>query len=266
MERIGFLGLGVMGSALLKGLLDGGVNPEAVVASDTSEAKLRQFSEKYGIEAALNARGVAEAARILFVAVKPQDIKGLLYDMAPGMRDGHVVVSIAAGVPISDIQDSFEAKVGVIRVMPNTPCLVGEGAICISVGKHVREDDLDHVAAWLGNLGIVRNVPEDYMNAVTGLSGSGPAFVYMMIESMADGGVLAGLPRSLALELATQTVFGAAKMVMETGEHPAILREMVTSPGGTSAAGLFAMEEAGFRAAVQRAVRDAAVRSKELGE
>jgi pyrroline-5-carboxylate reductase len=237
-----------------------------VVVSDTSEAKLRQVSEKFGVEAALNARGAAESARILFVAVKPQDIKGLLYDIAPVMKDGQLVVSIAAGVPIADIQDSFEAKVGVIRVMPNTPCLVGEGAICLSVGKHVLETDLDNVANWLGKLGIVRNVPEYWMNAVTGLSGSGPAFVYMMIESLADGGVLAGLPRSLALELAAQTVYGAAKMVMETGEHPAILREMVTSPGGTSAAGLFAMEDGGFRAAVQRAVRDAAIRSKELGE
>lgn len=264
-ERIGLIGIGAMGSALLKGLLDGGVPPEQIVAYDTFETKLVAVADKYGIEASPDVRGVAESATVIFIAVKPQDMKALLKEMGPSMRDGQLVVSIAAGVTIHDIEKRIEREVGVIRVMPNTPCLVGEGAIALSAGKYVSDDEMKMVVSWLETLGFVRVVPEKLMDAVTGLSGSGPAYVYMMIEALSDGGVLAGMPRSLASELAAQTVLGAAKMVLETGEHPAVLREMVTSPGGTSAAGLLQLEEGGVRAAVIKAVRAAAERSKELG-
>lgn len=266
MDRIGIIGLGAMGGALMKGLLAGGVAPETIVAYDALEIKLHEMADKYGIEAAADARGVAEAARVVFVAVKPQDIKVLLKHIAPVMQDGQIVVSVAAGVHIKDIEKRFDKKVGVIRVMPNTPCLVGEGAMAVSSGEFVAKEDVHTVASWLETLGIVRIVPEKLMDAVTGVSGSGPAYVYMMIEALADGGVLAGLPRAMALELAAQTVLGAAKMVMETGEHPAVLREMVTSPAGTTAAALYSLEKAGFRGAVQKAVQKAAVRSKELGD
>ncbi|MDW7651749.1 MAG: pyrroline-5-carboxylate reductase [Bacillota bacterium] len=263
-ERIGFIGLGAMGGALLKGLLDGGVEPGTIVASDALKVKLDEMALKYGIEAAKDPRSVAESARVIFLAVKPQDMKGLLQTIAPVMTEGQLVVSVAAGVSLADIESILDG-VGVIRVMPNTPCLVGEGAMAISAGKDVKEEDVHKVASWLETLGIVRIVPEKLMDAVTGVSGSGPAYVYLMIEALADGGVLAGLPRAMAAELAAQTVLGAAKMVMETGEHPAVLREMVTSPGGTTAAALYALEEGGFRAAVQTAVKKAAKRSEELG-
>ena len=265
-DRIGFIGVGTMGGALLKGLLDGGVDAERIVASDFSQDKLRESAEKYGFTAMPDALSVAESARIIFLAVKPQDMKVMLKGIAPVMRDGQLIVSVAAGFKTADIEKRFDKEVGVIRVMPNTPCLVREGAMCMSAGKAVTDEDFQMVASWLEMLGMVRTVPEYLMDAVTGLSGSGPAFVYMMIEALADGGVLTGMTRSMALELAAQTVLGAAKMVMETGEHPAILREMVTSPGGTSAAGLYVMEKEGFKAAVQGAVKAAAERSKELGK
>lgn len=264
-DRVGFIGVGTMGGALLKGLLDGGMPPGSIVASDAMVDKLRQIADIYGFEALADGRGVAETARIIFLAVKPQDMSELLQFIAPVMRDGQVLVSIAAGVAIGDIEKWFDKKVGVIRVMPNTPCLVGAGAMAVSSGKHVTEDDVETVVAWLGALGMIRVVPEKLMDAVTGVSGSGPAYVYAMIEALSDGGVMAGLPRSLALELAAQTVFGAAKMVLETGEHPAILREMVTSPGGTTAAALFELDNGGFRGTVQKAVKACVARSKELG-
>ncbi|EEG77005.1 pyrroline-5-carboxylate reductase [Dethiobacter alkaliphilus] len=265
-DKIGFIGLGAMGGALLEGLLAGGVEPERIVASDTLETKLREAAEKHGLKAMPDVRSVAEAARVIFVAVKPQDMKTLLKEIAPVMKDGQVVVSVAAGVSIHDIEKRFDREVGVIRVMPNTPCLVGEGAMAASGGKYVSDDDLHMVVSWLETLGIVRTVPEKLMDAVTGVSGSGPAYVYLMIEALADGGVLNGLPRAMALELAAQTVLGAARMVMETGEHPAVLREMVTSPGGTTAQALFTLEDNGFPAAVQKAVSAAAQKSKELGK
>ena len=264
-DRIGFIGLGAMGGALLKGLLDGGVEPGNIVAADSLRVKLGEVAAKFGIEA-MDPLGVAKAARVIFIAVKPQDMGALLQSIGPTLLEGQVVVSVAAGVGIGDIEKYFMNNVSVIRVMPNTPCLVGEGAMAVSGGTHVSKEDLHMVCSWLETLGIVRIVPEQMMDAVTGLSGSGPAYVYMMIEALADGGVLNGLSRAMALELAAQTVLGAAKMVMETGEHPAVLREMVTSPGGTSAAGLYALEKGGFRASVQAAVTEAAERSKELGK
>jgi pyrroline-5-carboxylate reductase len=265
-DRIGFIGLGAMGTALLKGLIGGGVEPGRIVATDTLQEKLKSSAFTYGIEAVKSVQGVAEAARVLFVAVKPQDMKSLLKSIAPVMRDGQVMVSVAAGVSIHDIEKRFTCKVGVIRVMPNTPCLVCEGAMAVSAGEHVSEEDVEKVVSWLETLGIVRIVPEKLLDAVTGVSGSGPAYVYLMIEALADGGVLAGLPRGLAKELAVQTVLGAAKMVIETQEHPAVLREMVTSPGGTTAAALYVLEKGSFRATVQEAVKAATDRSKELGK
>ncbi len=264
MDRIGFVGVGAMGSALLKGLIGGGVRPGRIVAFDAVEARVRELEDEYGIEVGSNARNVAEACRVLFVAVKPWDMEGVLREMGSVAEERHLVVSVAAGITIDKMVKWF-GKNGIVRVMPNTPCLVGEGAICVSAGDGVGKEDLEMVVGWLGSLGLVRVVPEKLLDAVTGLSGSGPAFVYLMIEAMADGGVLAGLPRDLSAALAVQTVLGAARMVKETGVHTAVLREQVTSPGGTTAAGLLALEDRGFKAAVKRAIRDAAVRSKELG-
>lgn len=266
MDGIGFIGLGAMGGALVKGLLAGGVAPAEIVAFDAVKIKLHEVADKFDIKAVLDARAVAVAAKVIFVAVKPQDMKPLLQYIAPVMTDGQVLVSVAAGISIGEIENHFTAKVGVIRVMPNTPCLVGEGAMALSTGGHVTAEALHQVTSWLETLGIVQIVPEKLMDVVTGLSGSGPAYVYLLIEALADGGVLGGLSRVTALELAAQTVLGAAKMVLETGEHPAVLREMVTSPGGATAAALYSLEKDGFRGAVQKAVKKATERSKELGD
>ncbi len=264
-EKIGFVGVGAMGSALLKGLINGGVNPDKIIATDVTEDKLHEAAGKYGFEAVADAIDVAVAARIIFLAVKPQDMKNMLKSIASAVTDEHLLVSVAAGISTKDIEKRFDCNVGVIRVMPNTPCLVAEGAMALSGGKNVRDEDLKLVSSWLAEIGMVRVVPEKLMDAVTGLSGSGPAYVYSFIEALSDGGVLAGLPRELAAELAVQTVLGSAKMVMETGMHPAVLREMVTSPGGTTAAGLLELEAGGVRTAAIKAVHAAAERSKELG-
>lgn len=265
MDQIGFIGLGTMGGALLKGLLAEGVAPAEIVAFDALKVKLDGVADAFGIKAVIDAREVTLAAKVIFLAVKPQDMKLLLQHIAPTMMDGQVIVSVAAGISIKEIEKNFTSKVGVIRVMPNTPCQVGEGAMALSTGAHVASEDLHQVVSWLGTLGMVHIVPEKLLDTVTGLSGSGPAYVYLLIEALADGGVLGGMSRAMALEMAAQTVLGAAKMVLETGEHPAVLREMVTSPGGATAAALYSLEKDGFRGAVQKAVKKATERSKELG-
>jgi pyrroline-5-carboxylate reductase len=235
------------------------------VAFDAVEARVREVEEEFGVDVAGSCREVAQGCRVVFVAVKPGDMEGVLREMGSVAEEGHLIVSVAAGVGIDKMVGWF-GKGGVIRVMPNTPCLVGEGAMGVSVGDGVGKEDLEMVVGWLERLGVVRVVPEKLLDAVTGLSGSGPAYVYLMIEAMADGGVLAGLPRGLAADLAVQTVMGAAKMVKETGVHTAVLREQVTSPGGTTAAGLLALEDGCLKATVMKAVRDAANRSKEMGK
>ncbi len=263
-DRIGFIGVGAMGGALIKGLLESGVRPSEIVVHDAVEARLLELAG--GIESARDNRGIAEAARVIFLAVKPQDMGSVLEELEPAVGEEHLIVSVAAGVTIEQIESGLGGRPGVIRVMPNTPCLVGEGAMAVSEGKSVSEADLELVTGWLKGLGVVRVVPEKLLDAVTGLSGSGPAYVCLLIEALADGGVLAGLPRDLAGVLAVQTVLGTAEMVRGSGEHPAVLREKVTSPGGTTAAGLFELEEGGVRAAVVKAVRAASDRSKELGK
>ncbi|NLZ38637.1 MAG: pyrroline-5-carboxylate reductase [Firmicutes bacterium] len=264
-EQIGIIGVGAMGGALLKGLLAGGLNPEKILVSDTDSVRLQQVAYKCGVTSS-KVEEIARSAKIIFIAVKPQDIKDLLAQLAPLLKPGQLIVSVVAGVTISEFEHNFIHEVGVIRVMPNTPCLIGEGAMAVSTGNYVHKTDLTLVESWLKNIGAVHIVPERFLDAVTGVSGSGPAYVYLLIEALADGGVLCGLPRSLAQELAVQTVLGSALMVKETGQHPAILREQVISPAGTTAAAVFALENGNFRGLVQQAVKEAVKRSKELGQ
>ena len=254
-----------MGSALLQGFLTAGAAPDRIIAADIEAAKLEQAAADYRIKTG-EISAVAAAARFIFMAVKPEDMQSLLLQLAPLLQPPQVVVSVAAGVTIKQIEAVLPAQIGVIRVMPNTPCLIKQGVLAVSAGQYVAETDLRLVECWLKNMGSVHIVPEKLLDAVTGVSGSGPAYVYLFLEALADGGVLAGLPRVLAQELAVETVLGAALMVKETAEHPALLREMVTSPGGTTAAALFALEKGGFRALLQQAVQAAAERSKELGK
>ncbi|HHX74633.1 MAG TPA: pyrroline-5-carboxylate reductase [Firmicutes bacterium] len=263
-DQVGIIGIGAMGNALLKGLL-AALPPDKLMIADALPAKLQEARTTYKVPAA-DSKKIAAACGVIFLAVKPQDVRPLLQEMAPVLRDGQLVVSVAAGITLAEIKRHLPGRVGVVRVMPNTPCLVGEGALAVSAGDNVSEKDLQKVVSWLEKLGMVRVVPETALDAVTGLSGSGPAYVFLLIEALADGGVLAGLPRSLAQELAVQTVLGAAKLVRETGSHPAVLREMVTSPGGTTASGLFELEQGALRSVVQRAVKAACNRAKELAE
>lgn len=262
-ERVGIIGVGAMGTALLKGLLPV-VSKEMLLVADKALEKLEKIKDTYQVEAQ-PVGSLVEEAQVVFLAVKPQDLFALLEEIAAKITPSQTIVSVAAGVPIAKIENKLPGNVGVIRVMPNTPCLINEGVMAVSAGRFVSAERLQLVVSWLQNLGVVRVVKEELLDAVTGLSGSGPAYVYLMIEALADGGVLAGLPRELALEFAVQTVLGAAKMVRETGEHPAVLREMVTSPAGTTAAGLLQLEEGAFRSLLQKAVVAAAARAKELG-
>lgn len=265
--RIGFIGAGMMAEALIGGALRQGLaGPDRIIASDVSEARREHMRAKYGISVTRDNREAAAASDLVVLAVKPQHAAEVLSEVGSSLTADKVVLSIMAGVPTKAIEARLAAPIPVVRAMPNTPCLVGAGAAAVARGRYATEEDAELAASLLRATGRVVFVDESLMDAVTGLSGSGPAYVFTVIESLADGGVAEGLSRQVALELAAQTVLGAAKMVLETGEHPAILREKVTSPAGTTAEGLLALEERGVRSAFAMAVRQAARRSKALGE
>lgn len=259
------IGAGAMGEALVAGILGAGlVQPEDVWMADADAARLAEVADKLGVRSADNVRAAAEAD-VIIVAVKPEYVSAVLGDAAPAAARGALIVSIAAGVPVRTLLRDLPPDSAVVRVMPNTPALVGAGATALAPGPGVADEQVAVVRRLFEAVGTVHVVPEHLMDAVTGLSGSGPAFVYMFIEALADGGVLAGLPRDAALQLAAQTVLGGAEMVLRTGRHPGALKDMVTSPAGTTIAGVAALEDRGFRAAVLRAVAAAAARSEQIG-
>jgi pyrroline-5-carboxylate reductase len=256
-----------MARALARGIVAAGVaRAEQFVASDPAPAALASLmSDVPGARCAADNRTLVAMAPVVVLAVKPQQMPGVLAQLSGGLTDDHLVVSIAAGVPLSTIQQAIGPVGRLVRVMPNTPCLVGKGASGYCLGRGATEADGQFVGRLLAAVGAAFRVDEKLLDAVTGLSGSGPAFVYVMIEALSDGGVLAGLPRDVALALAAHTVRGAAEMVLASGEHPAVLKDRVTSPAGTTIAGLSVLEDAGLRAALIRAVEAAARRSRELG-
>ena len=271
--QVGFIGAGRMATALAQGLVKAQLVPGgAIVACDPSPAATDRFESVIpGSKILENNCQLASEVSVVVLAVKPQHMDLVLAELANSseMGDGGtaspLVVSISAGVVLARLAAGLPDGTRLVRVMPNTPCLVGRGASAYSLGATATAADGKTVHQMLSAVGTAREVPEKFLDAVTGLSGSGPAFVYTVIESLSDGGVLMGLPRELASALATQTVAGAAEMVLATGEHPAQLREEVTSPGGTTVAGLEALEKEGLRAAVLAAVRAATCRSQELG-
>ncbi len=263
-KKIGFIGAGMMAEAIARGLLKVGVSPDAMSASDPDECRRRVFCEM-GIRCTDDNRSVAESVDILLLAVKPFLIHQVLEGLAHVIKPHQLVISIAAGITTGSIESVIETDAPVVRVMPNTPALLGEGASGIAPGKHAAPEHLALAAEVLGACGKVVQVTEDKLDAVTGLSGSGPAYVYMFIEALTSGGVRMGLPRDAALTLAAQTVLGAAKMVIETGEHPAVLRDKVTTPGGTTIEAITALEKGGLRSAVMDAVTVATYKSKEIG-
>ena len=263
--RVGFLGAGRMATALAKGLIDSGFVPaSSVLGADPHPEARRAFADATGARATeRNAEVVA--AEVVFLAVKPQQMPGLLRQLAADARHATLFVSVAAGVPIATYTKALGEESRIVRVMPNTPCLVGAGASAYALGGAATPADGDLVRSMLETVGVAVAVPEGLLDAVTGLSGSGPAYAYQIIEALSDGGVRVGLPRDVATKLAAQTVLGAAKMVLETGEHPGALKDAVTSPGGTTIAGLHELERGGLRAALMNAVQVATERSRELG-
>jgi pyrroline-5-carboxylate reductase len=263
--RWGFIGSGRMATALIRGMIRAGVaTPESVCASDPVVAAREGLATETGIAVFDANEPVAQRSDVLVLAVKPQSMPKVLGQLRQAVTTEHLIVSIAAGVSLATIESSLGPGHRLARVMPNTPALVGQGASGYCLGAHVRDADEAVVRACVESVGRAHRVPEPLLDAVTGLSGSGPAFVYVIIEALSDGGVRAGLPRDVATSLAAQTVLGAAQMVLETGLHPGVLKDQVTSPGGTTIAGLHALERGALRAALIDAVEAATRRSTEL--
>jgi pyrroline-5-carboxylate reductase len=264
---VGFLGAGQMATALAKGLLAANrVQADQLIACDVLPAAVSRFHELTGGRAANSVSEVLGSADVVFLAVKPQHMAELLAEAARSAQEKHLFISIAAGVPLAALEAGLGPKSRVVRVMPNSPCLVGRGASAFSLGMRATPADGKLVEQLLSTVGIALTVSEPLLNAVTGLSGSGPAYVYLMIEALSDGGVRMGLPRDVASQLAAQTVLGAAEMVLKTGQHPGALKDAVASPGGTTIAGLHALEQHGVRGALMDAVQAATERSRELGQ
>lgn len=266
-KKITFIGAGNMGGAILSGLLTKElVVKENITVFDTYAPKLVELSEKYGIFTEKNIEQAVEGADIVLIAVKPNVIESVLASIKNSLQRDVILISIAAGVSINKIVNATFDGVKVARIMPNTPAMVGAGMSSVSVNSFMTEEEANLVLDIFSSLGEAELVPESLTDVVTGLSGSGPAYVYLFIEALADGAVTQGMPRDKAYKFAAQTVLGSAKMVLETGEHPGVLKDMVTSPGGTTITAIRSLEKNNFRSAVIEAVVSATEKSKELGK
>jgi pyrroline-5-carboxylate reductase len=265
-RTIGFIGGGNMAEAMIRGLLRGeDFAPAQVSVSGPRTERMRELHDAYGI-AATTDNHLPAAAEIVVLSVKPQILSRVLDDAGSAIRADALVISIAAGVPVSSIQERLAPGTRVIRAMPNTPALVDAAATAIAGGEHVRESDLLDAKKIFDAIGITVILEESAMDAVTGLSGSGPAYVFLILEALSDAGVKVGLSRRTSQLLAAQTLLGSAKLLLETNEHPGRLKDMVTSPGGTAITGLHTLEHGGVRTTLMNAVEAATRRSRELGE
>jgi pyrroline-5-carboxylate reductase len=265
-KKVGFLGAGNMGEAMIKGLLQAGlVPPQTICATDVRIERLEQIARQYGIRTAASNSSLVGESDVVILAVKPQIMGAVLKEIADAVDTRKLLISIAAGVATRTLRAHLAKPVRLIRVMPNTPALVLEGVTAIARADGLDHGDLDTAQELFGAVGRVVVLDEDALDAVTGLSGSGPAFIAIVIESLADGGVKMGLDRATAMTLAAQTVLGSAKLILETGAHPGQLKDMVSSPGGTTIAGISALEEGGVRRTFISAVERATQRSRELG-
>ena len=265
MRNVAVLGAGKMGEALLSGLVKSGHPVDRLCFTERHDDRAHEVTERLGVRR-VDVPGAAAVADTVVVAVKPQDIGELLTGLEPVIRAGTLVVSICAGLPTELYERRLPEGTAVVRVMPNTPMLVGEAMSAISPGRHATEEHLDEVTGMLAAVGRVVRVPESQQDNVTALSGSGPAYFFYLVEAMVEAGVLLGVSRQLATELIVQSAFGAARMLRETGEHPAVLREAVTSPAGTTAMALRELEQHRTRAAITAALEAARDRSIELGK
>jgi pyrroline-5-carboxylate reductase len=265
-KKVGFLGAGNMGEALIRGLLKTGiVPPESVFATDVRRDRLAELGKLYGIGVLPDNSTLVKQVDVVIIAVKPQVVRPVLQEVAPHVTPKTLFISLAAGVPTSTLRSFLPKGVRLIRTMPNTPALALEGATAIARADGLQPGDLETAQEIFEAVGKVVVLDESLLDAVTGLSGSGPAYIALVIEALADGGVKMGLDRATAMTLATQTVLGSAKLLMETGLHPAQLKDMVASPGGTTISGITVLEASGVRHAFIQAVERATLRSRELG-
>ncbi len=266
-KKIGFVGAGNMAEAMMKGLLHSGVSkPQNVVASDVRKDRLGFIKELFDVSVCEKNEDAVDQADIVVLAVKPQILEPVLLDLADHLDTSKLIISIAAGVSLATIESHLKKDLRLIRAMPNIAALVLESATAICPGKHASQEDLKLAKAVFDSVGRTVTIEEGLMDAITGLSGSGPAYLFLIIDALADAGVKVGLSRHNALTLSAQTVLGAAKLLIETGEHPGRLKDLVTSPGGTAIAGLHTLEEGGLRTTLMNAVEVATRRSGELGK
>jgi len=261
--NVAIIGAGVMGETLLSGLLRSGWKPEDLVVGEKRPSRGEELAAKYGVRVVANPEAV-EGAETIVLVVKPQDMRDVLYEISPYIAKTQLVVSLAAGITTEFLEQNLDEGVPVVRVMPNTPALVDEGMAAISPGSHCDDVHLDRAEKMMAATGRVVRVPESHQDAITAISGSGPAYLFYVVEAMIEAGVLLGLPRDTATELVVQTMLGSALMLRETGEHPTVLRERVTSPGGTTAAAVRELEDHKVRAAFLTAMEAARDRSREL--
>jgi pyrroline-5-carboxylate reductase len=265
-QTIGFLGTGNMAEALIKGLIGAGVvEPAQIHGSDPRRERCDEMRARYAIHATTSNAEVVAASEIVVLSVKPQILPRVLDEIAPHLKPSALVISSAAGVPVCAIEPRLPEGTRVVRTMPNTPALVGAGATAIAAGQHAKDDDVEATRRIFDAVGKTVVLDETQLDAVTGLSGSGPAYVFLIIEALSDAGVKVGLSRYNAQALAAQTLLGSAKLLIETNEHPGRLKDMVTSPGGTAIAGLHTLEAGGLRTTLINAVEAATQRSRELG-
>ena len=264
--RVGFIGAGKMSTALARGFVGSGlVKPANLTASDPLPQARTQFAQQTRGRGVRSNCEVLERCTVVFLAVKPQQIEEALQEVRSGLGRRHLLISIAAGMTLRRLESLLPGHARVVRVMPNTPALVGACAAAFARGRRATAADAALTRRLFSAVGFACEVKEPLLDAVTGLSGSGPAFAFLVMEALSDGGVAEGLPREIATTLAAQTVMGAARMVLETGEHPGVLRDMVASPGGTTIEGLHELEKNGVRGALISAVRRAADKSRQLG-
>jgi pyrroline-5-carboxylate reductase len=266
-KKLALVGAGKIGEALLSGILSSQLVPVTrVVATDADRTRADYIGEKYGVRTYTNNRQAVAGADLVLLCVMPQRVKDILREIRKDVRQGVLVISVAASVTTRLIEQELDRGVRVVRVMPNTPCLIRQGMSALCRGKHATDEDLKIAQAIFGSMGRAVVVDERHMDAITGLSASGPAYVYMIIESLAEAGVKLGLPRELSTELSAQTLLGASAMVLHTGEHPAKLKDVVTTPAGCTIDGLLELEEGGLRVTLIKAVVRAAERARELVE
>jgi pyrroline-5-carboxylate reductase len=265
-KTIGFVGAGNMAEALIRGLVQGGIVPaDSIIASGPRRERLDELRATYGIHTTADNAAVPGRAQIIVLSVKPQILEKVAREIGPAMQPDRLVISVAAGVDSAAIESHLFDGARVVRAMPNTPALVRAGATAISRGRHATATDLAEAKLIFDAVGMTVMLDEIHLDAVTGLSGSGPAYIFLILEALADAGVKVGLSRRNAQQLAAQTVMGSAKMLLETDEHPGRLKDMVTSPGGTAIAGLHTLEEGGLRTTLMNAVETATKRARELG-